>query len=121
MSRASRARRIVTGAAYGGGGLGLLGAAVFGVLVGEAKLARRWVGTPEYDAPVTDGVWGHGTGDPIEFAVLGDSTAAGMGVAEPAETLAALLATGLSGAAGRPVRLTNVAVVGARSRSEELV
>lgn len=116
MSRASRARRIVTKAAYGGGGIGLIGAAVFGVLFSEAKLARRWVGTPEFEsAPVGDGVWGDNGGRPITFAVLGDSSAAGLGVAEITETPAVLIAAGLSEVAERPVALMNVAVVGAKS------
>lgn len=116
MSRASRARRIVTAAAYGGGTVGLAGAALWGVLFGEAKLARRWVGTPPWDAPSGDGIWGSGTGEPITFAVLGDSSAAGLGVRDPEETPGVLLAAGLSEVAERPVRLVNVAVVGAKSR-----
>lgn len=116
MSRASQARRIVTAAAYGGGGLGLLGAALWGVLFSEAKLARRWVGTPESDAPPGDGIWGIGPDTPITFAVIGDSSAAGLGVREPRETPAVLMAAGLSEMAERSVRLVNVAVVGAKSR-----
>lgn len=53
---------------------------------------------------------------PISFVLLGDSTACGYGVHTPAETPGALLATGLSALAGRPVRLTNVAVVGAETK-----
>src|SRR5699024_9887993 len=49
------------------------------------------------------------------FVMLGDSGAAGLGVHEPYETPAALLAAGLSAVAERPVRLTNVAKVGARA------
>jgi hypothetical protein len=46
VSRASQARRIAAAAAFGGTGLTALGAAGFGVLVAEAKLARRWIGQP---------------------------------------------------------------------------
>lgn len=115
MSRATRARRIAAAAAYGGGGLGLLLSAGWGLLLGEAKLARRWVGPPSTTPPVADGVYGDGDGEPIVLAVLGDSSAAGLGVQEPAETPGVLLATGLSEAAKRPVRLVTAATVGARS------
>jgi lysophospholipase L1-like esterase len=115
MTRARRARRIAAAALYGGGGLGLLTAAGYGLLIGEAKLARRWVGNPTGQPPAADGVWGIGGGDPIRLAVLGDSSAAGLGVQEATETPAVLLAAGLSEVAERPVALANVAVVGARS------
>ena len=118
MTRASRARRIATAAAYGGGGLGVATAGGYGLLYSEAKLARRWVGPPVGVPPAADGVWGVGGGAaPIRLAVLGDSSAAGLGVHEPDQTPGALLATGLSEVAERPVLLHNVAVVGARSRN----
>lgn len=115
MSRARRARQIAAAALYGGGGIGLLTAAGYALLLGEAKLARRWVGSTGPQPPAADGVWGTGTGEPIRLAVLGDSSAAGMGVHEVTETPGVLLAAGLSEVAERPVALTNVAVVGARS------
>jgi lysophospholipase L1-like esterase len=93
----------------------VLGVLLAGVLIGEAKLARRSVGIPNGSPPDGDGVWGHGPGEPISMAVLGDSSAAGLGVQHAIETPAVLLASGLSEVAGRPVRLTNVAVVGATS------
>lgn len=113
MTRASRARRIATTAAYGGGGLGLLGAALAGLLFSEVKIARRSVGIPDARAPVTEGVWGADGGEPIVLAMMGDSTAAGLGVATALETPGVLLAAGLSELAERPVRLVNVAIVGA--------
>jgi lysophospholipase L1-like esterase len=115
VSRASRARRIATAAAYGGGGLGLLTAAGWGLLIGEAKLARRWVGPPEAAPPVGDGLYGSGDGPPLTLAVLGDSSAAGLGAADALETPAVLVAAGLAEVADRPVRLVVAAVVGARS------
>jgi lysophospholipase L1-like esterase len=120
MSRASRARRIATAAAYGGGSIGLAGAALAGLLFGEVKLARKWVGAAE-NAQAPDGstVWGHGDGEPITLAMLGDSSAAGLGVAKPIETPGVLIAAGLSEIAERPVRLINVAVVGATSAELE--
>ncbi|GAB3666478.1 SGNH/GDSL hydrolase family protein [Actinocorallia lasiicapitis] len=117
MIRALTTRRIVTAAAFGGGGLTALGGLTFGLLVMEAKLARKIIlGSASLLPPVTDGVYGgHLPGEPISFAVLGDSTAAGIGVTEADETMAGLLAAGLSATAGRPVRLTNVAVSGSRT------
>jgi lysophospholipase L1-like esterase len=47
--------------------------------------------------------------------MLGDSTAAGYGVAQASQTPGVLLAEGLAAAARRPVRLVNVAKVGAVS------
>jgi lysophospholipase L1-like esterase len=115
VSRARRARQIAAAALYGGGGIGLLTAAGYALLLGEAKLARRWVGPSGPQPPTSDGIWGTGSGEPIRLAVLGDSSAAGMGVHQAFDTPGVLLAAGLSEVAGRPVSLTNVAVVGARS------
>jgi lysophospholipase L1-like esterase len=115
VSRRSRARRIAAAAAYGGGGLGLIASACWGLLLGEAKLARRWVGPPASTPPVPDGLYGVGDRAPLTLGLLGDSSAAGLGVQEAGETPGALLAAGLADAAGRPVRLVTAAVVGARS------
>jgi lysophospholipase L1-like esterase len=116
VSKTGRARRIAAAAAYGGGGVGLLGLTGFGLLVGEARLARRRIGKPfGPDGLFTDGVYGRGAGEPLELAVLGDSSAAGLGCERPAETPSVALATGLSAVAGRPVRVRNVSVVGAES------
>lgn len=115
MSLASRARRVAIAAAYGGGGLGVAGGALSALLFAEAKLARHWVGLPEADPPVTDGLYGHGADEPLSMAMLGDSSAAGLGVDDPHDTPAVRLACGLSEVAGRTVRLRSVAVVGARS------
>lgn len=117
MLRALTARRIATAAAYGGGGITALGGLTFGLIVVEAKLARKIIqATPNGDPPVADGLHGAALpGEPISFAMLGDSTAAGQGVHLPDETPGALLAAGLSAIAGRPVRLTNVASSGSRT------
>jgi lysophospholipase L1-like esterase len=115
VSRASRARRIAAAAAYGGGGLGLLLSACWGLLLGEAKLARRWVGPPAATPPVGDGRYGSGDSGPLTLGLIGDSSAAGLGVQDASQTPGALLASGLAAAAGRPVRLVTAAVVGARS------
>lgn len=122
MSRALRARRIAAAAAYGGGGVGLAGLATFGLLVAEAKVARWIVGQPDDIAPHSDGVYGSGSGEvkeALSLVMLGDSIAAGVGVDEPHETPAALIASGLSSVGERPVRLTSVARSGARTTDLE--
>ncbi|MFC4050317.1 SGNH/GDSL hydrolase family protein [Actinomadura syzygii] len=119
MLRAFTARRIAAAAAYGGGGITALGGFTFGLLVVEAKLARRIIAaTPNGDPPVADGLYGGGQrGAALSLVMIGDSTAAGLGVHTADETPAALLATGLSAIADRPVRLTNVALPGSRSQA----
>src|SRR5262245_7874497 len=102
-------------AAYGGGGLGRIAGAFAGLLVVEAKLARRTVGEPTAEPPKADGVYGRGRTKPIELVLIGDSSAAGLGVDNPDETPGALLAAGLSSIASRRVRLTVVARSGAQS------
>ncbi|AWW39209.1 GDSL family lipase [Streptomyces sp. AS58] len=120
MSRARVARRIAAGAAYGGGGVGLAGAAAVGLLLAEVRLARRHVGNGTTSrVPNADGLYGRGydtPGEPhLRLTVLGDSTAAGQGVHRAGQTPGALLASGLAAVAERPVRLRNVALPGARS------
>ena len=116
MVRASRARRIAIVAAYGGGTVGAAGAILFGVLVGQARRARRTVGEPTTLAPAADGTYGPANGGaPLILAMLGDSCAAGFGVDLAAQTPGALVASGLAELSGRPVRLVNAAAIGARS------
>ncbi|MFD6414224.1 SGNH/GDSL hydrolase family protein, partial [Nocardia asteroides] len=120
MSRARVARRIATGAAYGGGGIGLAGAAAVGLLLAEVQLARRRVGigTPAR-VPNAQGVYGDGlrtAGEPpLRLMMLGDSTAAGQGVHRAGQTPGALLASGLAAVAERAVDLGSVAAPGACS------
>lgn len=127
MSRADAARRVAARAAYGGGGVGLVGAGMAGVLAGvlvaEARLARRWIGVPTQTPPHADGHYlppeaptGNGRAyAALTLAMLGDSSAAGLGADAPGETPGGVLALGLAEAAGRPVRLVCVAEVGAES------
>ncbi len=124
MGRARRATRIAATAAYGGGGLaaglGVLGLAGYGLLKIEATMARRIVGRPFDGAPDDTALYGAGRGEPIQLVVLGDSSAAGMGADEPWQTVGAIIANGVSALSGRPVRLTNVAVIGAESSALDL-
>ncbi|MEV0194634.1 SGNH/GDSL hydrolase family protein [Kitasatospora purpeofusca] len=122
QSRARVARRIATAAAYGGGGLGVLGVGLVGLLLTESKLAVQAIGILDGDPPRADGVYGEAFADraaapqpPLVLAFLGDSTAAGLGVLRARETPGALLAAGLASVAERPVRLVNVAFSGGRS------
>lgn len=120
MSRARVARRIATAAAYGGGGLSLLGGAAIGLLLTEVQYARRRLSAGEVaEPPLADGLYGAAftatAGPPWRLAMLGDSTAAGLGVRRTAQTPGALLASGLAAVAERPVELHSVALSGARS------
>lgn len=117
MLRALTARRIAAAAAYGGGGITALGGVTFALLIAEAKMARKIIkATPNGEPPNADGLYGAGQpGEPLTFVMLGDSTAAGLGVHRPDETPGAMLAAGLSMIAARPVRLANLAKSGSRS------
>ncbi|MDR3082100.1 MAG: GDSL-type esterase/lipase family protein, partial [Streptomyces sp.] len=132
MSRARVARRIAAGAAYGGGGIGLVGAAAVGLVLAEVRLAKRHVGNGRSPRPPSaDGLYGWrsprsiGAGSGGEYApldephlrltMLGDSTASGQGVHRSRQTPGALLASGLAAVAERPVELRNVALPGAQS------
>ena len=115
MSRASRARAIAQAAAVGGAGLVGAGGAFYGLLIGQARLARHRIGTPSVSPPNPDARYGDGDGEALRLAVLGDSGAAGFGVETATETTGALVAAGLAAALGKPVDLRSVAVVGALS------
>jgi lysophospholipase L1-like esterase len=120
LSRARVARRIAAGAAYGGGGIGLVGAATIGLVLAEVQLAKRHVGNGHSPyAPSPDGLYGWAYADssepPLRLAMLGDSTAAGQGVHRARQTPGALLASGLAAVAERPVELRIVALPGAQS------
>jgi lysophospholipase L1-like esterase len=115
MVSARTARRIATTAAYGGGGVGLAGAGLYGLLRFEAILARRAIGPPAENPPRADGRYGQHSGEPISVVLFGDSSAAGVGVVTPDQTPGALLAAGLAEIAERPVQLTVEAWIGART------
>lgn len=103
-------------AAYGGGGVGLLAAGMLQLVRAQAAIARRTIGKPTESALYADGLHGvHHEGSPISLALLGDSTATGLGVEHAHQTPGVMLAAGLAQSASRPVRLTCVAAVGAKS------
>lgn len=119
MGRARRARKIAAAAAFGGGigaaGLGALGLGTWGLLRGEAAVARKIVGHPFDGEPDDNGTYGAGPGEPLSIVVIGDSTAKGLGVERADQTVGAIISTAVAALAGRPVELTNLAVVGANS------
>ena len=118
VTRASTARRLAAGAAYSGGSAGLAGAALLALLREQARSARRKVEArvAKEDPPSGDGIYGSGKGKPLVLAVLGDSSAVGLGVERAAETPGVLIAAALAELAERPVRLVRLAVSGAVSR-----
>jgi len=122
VTRTATARRLATGAATYGGGVGLAGAAFYALLREEARSARRRVEarTSKDDPPSGDGIYGrtrrNGKDKPLVFTVLGDSSAVGLGVERAAETPGVLIAAALAELAERPVRLVRLAVTGAESK-----
>ncbi|SNR41717.1 SGNH/GDSL hydrolase family protein [Blastococcus mobilis] len=123
MTRTATARRLAAATAYGGGSVALGGAALVALLREEARAARRNIESrsTKDDPPSGNGVYGRpsrrGEAKPLVFAVLGDSSAVGLGVERSSETPGALIAAALTELAERPVRLVRLAVTGARSAS----
>jgi lysophospholipase L1-like esterase len=122
MMSSERARRITRYAAKSVGAVGSAGVlGLIGVLYGEAKLAEHRIPIPTDLAPPTDDTTWAAPGvspnrPPIRLAILGDSSAAGYGALLAQDTPGARLALGISEAARRPVRVHNVAVIGAESK-----
>lgn len=104
--------RSAAAAAAVGGALTL-----YGFLFGEAKLARRAIGTTDARPPSADGVYGDdgSTREPMRCLVLGDSAAVGYGMERADATPPAMLGLGLSHVLGRPVEIRSLAVVGAKA------
>lgn len=112
-----RVRRAAATAGYGGMGLAAFSGSLYGLLFAEARLARRAIGKADAQPPAPSGWYGASRpGPPLRIALLGDSSAAGYGVASVEETPGAILASGVVEAAGRRVHLTSVAKVGAQTR-----
>ena len=125
MGRARRARKIAATAAYGGGGL----AAGIGAL-GRDRLRRaqgRGPGGPPPRRPAVRRLprrQRHRTARAWASRSSSSSSATppppGMGADHRYQTVGAIIANGVSALTGRPVRLTNTAVVGAESSGLEL-
>lgn len=89
--------------------------ALFAVLLAvEVWLALRREYLPTDDPLDLDGVFGAGDAPPLHLVVLGDSTAAGIGVDDPADAYPSLLARRLADATGGRVKLTALGISGAR-------
>ncbi len=98
---------------YGGSAVAAAGVAAVGVLAGQVVIAHATIPVAVAPPPRADGVYGPKRGGrPLRLAVLGDSSAAGLGVTKARHTLGALIATGLSRRLDRAVQLTNLAVSG---------
>src|ERR1041384_5236705 len=104
MTRGTRVKRIARAAALGTGGVGAAGVLIYGLLLGQALAARRIIPVAMAPAPRPDGTYGASyPGEPLRLVVLGDSAAAGYGVALPSETLGAVIASALAERLRRPV------------------
>lgn len=84
------------------------------VLGGEIWLALRRDYLPTDDPLELDGRFGSPDGPELDFVVLGDSTAAGLGAGDPEDAYATVLADRLASETGRGVRLHAFGVSGAR-------
>ena len=117
-----RAAWVAKRAAYGVGTSGLLAGLGMGVVATEARLARKRIGEPTEQAPDPSGSYGRPRRGvrPLHLAVLGDSSAAGLGVDDAAETPGALLAGMLARDLRRRVALDVQAVTGAQSKDLDI-
>lgn len=84
------------------------------VLAVEVWLALRRDYLPTDDPLELDGLFGPPDGPPLHLVVLGDSTAAGIGVDDAADAYPTLLARRLAAATGSRVELSALGVAGAR-------
>jgi lysophospholipase L1-like esterase len=120
-------RRTGRAVAYGGGGAVGVSAGMIALLAAEARLARRFIGTPDEEPPMVEGWWtadGRHASDvppdlsdqePLRLAILGDSSAAGFGADLPEQAPGGALALALASATGRTVMVRSAAFVGAQS------
>ncbi|MFI5085429.1 MAG: GDSL-type esterase/lipase family protein, partial [Actinomycetales bacterium] len=100
-------------------GAALAAVAGFGFLTAVEVLwaMRRLTPPSPIDPVLTAGLFGDANaGEPLDLVLLGDSLAAGFGADSPAGSVGYMLADGLAELSGRPVRLHNVAVIGATSQ-----
>jgi lysophospholipase L1-like esterase len=118
ISRLRRAAQFSTGVALAGAAT-VIGTAglVLAVLGVEGLIAARRRYVDAADAPEISGSFGDAVTDgppALRLAVLGDSAAAGLGVAEVGDTVAGRLAALLAGT-GRKVHLDGVGISGSRA------
>jgi lysophospholipase L1-like esterase len=117
VGKVGAARKLAAAAAFGGGGLSVLGGSLYCVLRAEATLARRAIGATDGIPPDPTGWYGTGRPGPaLKVALLGDSGAAGYGVTRVEDTPGARMASGIAEVADRRVYLSSLAVVGAETR-----
>jgi lysophospholipase L1-like esterase len=103
--------RLLVRTGVGALALGVLGGAVLAL---EALAATQRTYVSSDSAPALEGTFGRAGDAPLRLAVLGDSTAAGLGVDRAEETVGGRLATMLA-ATGRRVVLDGVGVSGSRA------
>lgn len=120
-------RAMLQAAAVLAGAVGGLSGAAYGTLTRQTRNARRIMAVPGWAPLRADGVYtpqGAGPRPPADFAadpdvvtlaVLGDSTAAGLGVDRPEELPGVVLARNLAEEAARPVQLDTYAISGSTS------
>jgi lysophospholipase L1-like esterase len=117
--------RVFRTAAVVAGTVGGLSSTAYGLLMMQSKRANDVIGEPEDDPLNADGVYlSDGSGphpfgigpDPLRFAVIGDSSAAGLGVDLPSQLPGVLLAKAMAEESGRSVLLTTYAISGATSQ-----
>ena len=98
----------------GAGGIVAAGLVGLGVLAVEGLVAARRQYVSSDLAPSVTGTFGGGNTPPLRLTMLGDSTAAGLGVEETDETVGGRLSE-LIASTGRRVQLDSVAVTGSRA------
>jgi lysophospholipase L1-like esterase len=116
-------QRLVRTLVFAAGSVGGLSGAAVGLLSEQARRARSLAGEPPAFPLNADGVYRpNGSGpyaqtdlEPLSFAMLGDSLAAGVGAETPDRLPGVLLAKGLAEEIGLPVRLTTHAISGAKT------
>lgn len=115
-------RRAALGTAIAAGSVGAVAGGLMSLIMNQSRSARRVVElrSPILGPPTGDGVYGDFPGRPINVALLGDSSAVGVGVDSTNETPGVLIVSALSELAARPVNFTRLAWIGAESRDLDI-
>lgn len=119
---------LVRTTAVAAGAVGGLSVSMCGLLLEQSKRARRVIGRPHGQPLRADGVYlpcgagplspdGRLADDALRFAMIGDSTAAGLGVDDADQLPGVMIARNLAEETGRPVWLDTYAVSGSTSRT----